>query len=131
MTALADLMETHRGPLEFDWRTRFHLPLTVVGESMTWGEAVRLVRILRSDPSSAFTAAVEGWDYGVSREALILLDLFDLEYAKAGVKNRKPHPMRPGKPDEKAVKHRGDRAGRTNDQVLALVRPASGESRSA
>lgn len=124
MTALAELIESQQGPLEYDWRSRFHLPLSVVGESMTWGEAVRLVRVLRSDPSSALAAAVEGWDYGMTRESLLLLDLFDLEHAKAGVKNPKPHWMRPGKPQQNSQRH-GNRAGRSNSAVLALVRPAS------
>lgn len=124
MTALAELIDAQRGPLEYDWRSRFHLPLSVIGDAMTWGEAVRLVRVLRSDPSSALSAAVEGWDYGMTRESLLLLDLFDLEHAKAGVKNPKPHWMRPGKPQDRTLK-RGDRAGRSNTAVLALVRPAA------
>lgn len=58
---------------------------------MEWDEAIRLAAILRADPSSALAAAVEGWEYPISREALIAMDQFDLTYAATGAKNRQPY----------------------------------------
>ncbi len=45
---------------------------------MTLGEARRLVDILAGDPSSRTCAALNGWDYPISAEAMVLADLFDL-----------------------------------------------------
>lgn len=56
---------------------------------MSWGEALRQTKILRADPSSMLAAAGEGWEYPVSREALIAMDQYDLTYAATGAKNRK------------------------------------------
>ena len=54
---LVDLFEEHRSAFEYDWRTRFHLPLSSVGGSMTYGEAWRLFSVLAADPSSHAAAA--------------------------------------------------------------------------
>jgi hypothetical protein len=35
---------------------------------MSWGEALRLTRILNTDPSSMVAAAVAGWAFPVTRE---------------------------------------------------------------
>lgn len=81
--------------------------------------------ILRHDPSSAITAALEGWDYPISREALILADLFDLEHmANSDPKKSrpKPHPMRPWK-DQRRERH-GNIAGRSREQVEAILTAA-------
>lgn len=89
-------IDDHRGALEYEWRARFGLPLTVVGTpEMTWGEATRLVEVITQDPASPLTAAVSGWDYPLSREAMALVDLFDLTVtAHAGrrAKDIKPYP---------------------------------------
>lgn len=58
---------------------------------MSWGEALRLTKILRADPSSMLAAVGEGWEYPVSRTDLILMDQYDLTYAATGAKNRKPY----------------------------------------
>jgi hypothetical protein len=86
----------------------------------------RLVAILRYDPSSAIAAALAGWDHPVSREALILMDLFDLDMqvATAGSKGSKakPHPGRPYKTEtEKTVRRHGNAAGRSRAEVVAIL----------
>lgn len=91
---IAELVETideHRGALEYDWRTRFHLPLTIVGEAMTWGEAVRLFHELVRDPSSRTFAAVAGWDHPITREWAVLVSLHD-HYTRANFRDPKPWP---------------------------------------
>ena len=92
---------------------------------MGWGEAVGLVKILRADPSSMIAAALEGWSHPISREALILMDQFDLDMAAAtsGSKGRKPkpHPGRPWKPSDKTVQKHGNTAGRSRAEVVAIL----------
>lgn len=116
IAALVELIDAHRGAIEYDWRVRFHLPLSVVGESMTYGEAFRLLQVLLRDTSAAITAAVAGWESPVSQESLLLMDLFDLRHSIAISKKAPPHP---GRPQPK----RGTVAGRPATEVLAILRP--------
>lgn len=52
-----------------------------------------LTKALMSDPRSRFQAVVAGWDHGVSREAITLYDLFDLELrSKVRPGDFKPYP---------------------------------------
>lgn len=96
IVALADLIDAHKGAFEFDWRTRFRTPLRSVGRSMSWGEAYRLTQQLSSDPASAVGAALAGWEHPASREALAVMNLFDLmhqvAWAQGGKKGAKPKP---------------------------------------
>lgn len=68
-------------------------------------------------------AAIRKWSHPLSREAAVLADVFDLEYAKSGAKNRKPY-ARPWDDIAKRTR-RGNAAGRTGAQVVALLRPTS------
>ncbi|MCY7286678.1 MAG: hypothetical protein LH624_00095 [Cryobacterium sp.] len=116
-------MDEQRGPLEYDFRTRFHRGLDEVPKRIGWGEALRLVTILRADPGSMLAAALEGWDYPLPRAEAIAMDQYDLAYAATGTKKRQPYP-RPFKRDGERTK-RGDAGGRTSAQVLALLRPGT------
>lgn len=87
---------------------------------MPWREAVDLAQVVHVDPSSALSAAALGWDYPLSREALLLLDLFDLEHAANSSKRPKPHPMRPKSQTKKANRY-GNVGTRTVDEVKALL----------
>lgn len=89
--------------MEYDWRTRFGLPLDAIGHGMAWGEAVRLVDVLAHDPSSHLCAAINEWEYPRSPEWLVLADLFDV-FARANYKHPQSYP-RPF-PD-RTTKHRG------------------------
>lgn len=62
---------------------------------MTWGEAVRLTKVLLTDPASQIFAAHQGWPHAFSREGAALLDLFDLTHAANSTRRVKPHPGRP------------------------------------
>lgn len=89
---------------------------------MGWGEAVGHVRILRGDPSSQIATAVEGWDYPLSREAAVLMDVWDLEYAKSGAKKREEYP-RPFKTKGRTrTEQVGNTSGMTRDEVVAHLR---------
>lgn len=118
-------MEAHQAAFEYDWRSRFQLPLDAVPELMPWGEALRLAGLLRRDPSSWVAAAIEGWEYPVSREVTAILDLFDLEHAKAN-KKAKPHGGRPWLNKTPTQRH-GNAAGRTPEQVKAILRSQFGQ----
>lgn len=106
--------------MEYDWRTRFRLPLAEVGDTMSWSEAVRLSYILRADPSSALAAALAGWDHPISREALILMDHYDLDRGVAGDKRWKGYP-RPWKTSDKTTQRHGNAAGRSRAEVAAIL----------
>jgi len=114
---LLGLIEEHRGAFEYDWRTRFHLALDDVPEVMGWGEACRMVDILCADPSSCVGAAVAGWDHPMSREGLVLMDLFDLQHFSKVEKA--PDPYKRPWPDPN-VKHRG-RTNLPREAVIAIL----------
>lgn len=76
---LLELIEEHPAAFAYDWRTRFGMDLGCLFDGrMTWGEAWALTNALTADPTSRIGAAVNGWRYPMSREALILADLYDL-----------------------------------------------------
>lgn len=58
---------------------------------MSWGEASRLTRELLREPGSHVYAAVNDWEYPVSREALVLMDLHDA-FVNANFKRAKAYP---------------------------------------
>lgn len=123
---LLDLIEEHRGAVEYDWRSRFHLGLDSLPESMGWDEAARLALLLRSDPSSAIAAALEGWEFAASREALALYDLFDLEHEVNSKRKPKPHPGRPWA-EKPAMKQKGNAKGRSPEEMKAILREHFGQ----
>jgi hypothetical protein len=86
---------------------------------MSLAEAGRLFEILRADPSSALAAALEGWDHPVSREAAVLMDLWDLEAVKSGAKKPPKYP-RVWKTAGDAKRY-GNAAGMTREEVLARL----------
>lgn len=99
ISALVGLIRDHRGALEYDWRTRFGLPLKAIGtEAMSITEAARLAGQLAADPDSATAASVIGWDHSLSREGIVLVDLFDLIRAYLSEGRVDPHWMRPTAP---------------------------------
>lgn len=123
---LLDLIEEHRGPLEYDFRTRFSgitEGLAGVPEQMGWGELLRQVTILRADPSSALAAALAGWDYPISREALAILDLYDLTMAANSDPKKRvaPHTGRPFNTSSKRTRQVGKTNGRTREQVVEIL----------
>lgn len=114
------MIEEHRAAVEYDFRSRFHLGAHVIGNEVGWGEAIRLVRILRSDPSTMLAASVEDWEYPMSRTEAILADVWDLEYAKAGAKKSERYP-RPFKQKSSQSKRWGNTGGRSREEVLAIL----------
>jgi hypothetical protein len=91
-----------------------------VGRKITWGEAMRLLTVLAADPSSHLAAALAGWSHPMSREAMILADLFDVQLASKSKKKPQPYP-RPWVKKGMASKRHGDTAGRSRADVVAIL----------
>lgn len=53
--------------MRYDFRHRFHLPLSQVGEEIPWDEAVDLVEQLQLDMGSRLFMSMMGWSYPMSR----------------------------------------------------------------
>jgi hypothetical protein len=94
---------------------------------MTWGEALRLVNRLVLDPSSHVAAAVSGWSEPVSREALALMDLVDLQvmfrWVDAGKKGQKPKPYPRPWPVQTKKRAKPD-PSLTQAEIVAALRAA-------
>jgi len=85
------------------------------------GEAIRLMPMLSADPTSWLCAALNDWEYPISREAILLADLFDLDHKVAAgpKKHPKPHPVRPWR--KKKQERYGNTGGRTREQIVELL----------
>lgn len=124
---LLAVLRDHRGAVEYDFRTRLHLGLAVIGNGMSLAEAARHVERFRADPSSALAAEIEGWEYQFSREVALLMDLWDLTAAIAtDPKKRPPTYPRPWKVTGATNRH-GNAGGRTPEEVKALLRERFGQ----
>lgn len=121
MIALLDLIGEHEDAFVYDWRERFGVPLEVVFDGrMSWAEAWSLTVTLARDPSSQLGATLAGWQYPAPRDALVLLDLFDLTaQANSGKRKPPPHPRPWDKPPE-----RFGRPAVSQNRVRAALRAA-------
>jgi len=86
---------------------------------MPWREAVMLVHVLARDPSSWLCAALNEWDYPLTRGEMALADLYDLQH-KTKAKNPrsvKPYP----RPFPDKEKKRFGRATRPQHEIRAAL----------
>lgn len=88
---------------------------------MEWGEAIRLVRILRSDPSSQLAASIEGWDYPLERLGWMIADLLDVQGSSKAGKKWKTYP-RPIKPKSAIERITGETVGMTRAETIERLR---------
>lgn len=91
---------------------------------MTWGEAIRLAGVLTRDPSSAIAAALAGWAYPITHEALALYDLFDVTVIANSDSKKgrpKPHAGRPFKMDDRSKQKYGNTGGRSRAEVVEIL----------
>jgi hypothetical protein len=92
---------------------------------MTWGEAVRLTKLLLRDSSSQIAASAEGWKFPIDRATLATLDLFDLTVrANSDPKkgSPKPHGGRPFEVDDRARQSIGKTGGRSRAEIVEILR---------
>lgn len=91
---------------------------------MSWGEAVRLTRTLLKDPSSHVMAAVYAWDAPVSREWLILADVFDVlqiaNWQRSGGKRSSP-PKPYKRPYADPNRKRRGRTNKSRAEVISIL----------
>lgn len=59
---------------------------------MSWGEAHRLMIILLTDPSSQVGALARGWTHPMSRDDMVLRDIFDLQHRSKAKRAPDPYP---------------------------------------
>lgn len=59
--ALVAEVEAHRAEISFDFRHLFHLPISELGEGISWAEAVDLVEQLAQHPGSHYWSALRGF----------------------------------------------------------------------
>jgi hypothetical protein len=62
---------------------------------MTITEAARQAGWLAKDPSTALCASLVGWEHPISREGLVLADLFDMVHNALTEGRVEPHWIRP------------------------------------
>jgi hypothetical protein len=92
---------------------------------MGWSEAWRLTRQLLTDTSSHVAVAMLGWQHPLSRDGLILADLWDLTAAVAPLKRRpKPYP----RPSDPAPTRMGD-ASKHSQRAIRAALAARGHGR--
>lgn len=91
---------------------------------MTWGEACRLTRLLSVDPASSICAALQKWDYPMSREALILAGIYDIQHASKS--KRRPDPFPRPWPDHN--KRTFGKTRMTVDRLREVLAAARGDN---
>lgn len=89
---LRELIEEHPSEIAYDFRSRFGLSVLDIGNGVTWLEATYLVAILLRDPTSWLQAAVNEWEYPVSREWMVAAHSYDLLHAVNSKNKPKPYP---------------------------------------
>lgn len=124
---LVGLIDEHRAAFEYDWRTRFHVALSAVGRSMTWGEAWRLTVELLPDPSSHVGAAVLGLEYPVSREWMVLVAIRDA-HARVHFKDPAAYPTPWKAQPTGSVLGSAEEQVLTQEQIDALLSKNSGRT---
>ena len=128
---LLDLIDEHRGALDYDFRARFpglSNGVASMPDEVGWDEGIRLVRILGGDPSSQIAAAMNEWPHPVSHTDVILMDLWDMTAAAAHAGSKKQPPKYPRVWKVKGdTFRRGNAAGRTPEQVMAILREQFGQ----
>lgn len=123
---LVELIDEHRAAFDYDWRTRFGMPVEVVGgRRMSWGEACRLLERLMLDPSAHITAAVAGWDYPLSRESIALAGIYNAT-AKAHFKDPSLWPVPWPQETAGTVIGGADEQVLTQEQIDQVLRDMAG-----
>lgn len=86
-----DYVQDHPIELAYDFRHKFNLSIEDIGGTVTLYEAVLLIASLLQQTDSQLQAVVNDWDYAVSREWILLRDIYDA-FAQANFKKPTPYP---------------------------------------
>lgn len=114
---LRELISEHPAEFTYDFRSRFNLSPSDIGNTITWLDAVYLVAVLLRDSESWLQVAVNGWKYPVSREWMVSAHSYDL-LARVNSK-QKPKPYPTPWPDEGSTRLGSSKQSRSN--VLSML----------
>ena len=119
---LLDIVEKHPVDLARDFREKFNISILDIGDKIRYDEAALLVVSLLKDPQSWLHATLAEWDYPISRDWLLLADLYDLQHASKTKRKPKPYP----RPFSNAKRYGGKRKNgkvRSEQEIRKLLRP--------
>jgi hypothetical protein len=122
---LTGLIEDHRAALAADFRQQFGISIYEIGESVSYAEAVDLVRALSNDPQTHLFADLAGWQYPYSRTDLLLADLWDLLAKVNSADDDAPRHPRPYSDNPGTRKQLGDTGHRSEAEIKAKLRSMS------
>lgn len=103
--------------MAYDLRHLLGVGIDDIGKTVSYREAVLLVAVLMREPESWLQAAVNGWQYPVSRDWVVAAHTYDLHAAVNSGKGSKPKPYPNPFPDKNRVK-----VGNANKRSAAEVR---------
>lgn len=117
---LLDLADAHPAELYADFRSQYGVSFAEVGHSVSYGEAVYLVKALLNNPTSLLNKAHNDWKYPVSYEWMLLAELLDLTI-RVNSKNKTKPIERPW-PKENSGRLGGKSKQRRVDVIRSLQR---------
>jgi len=89
---LAQIDRDYAGAVRADFRSIYHTSWDELGGSLSYREAIHLVRELQSNPMSRLGAEVNGWSFPVSFEWMVLAELIDVTVQANSKRKPKPFP---------------------------------------
>jgi hypothetical protein len=112
--AVLEILEDYKPAFTYDFRARFGLGLSDLGDKVPWDEVVSLVSVLLSDPTSWLQSAKHKWDHPISYEWTIAAATYDLLATVNSKRKPKPWP----RPWTKANQKQGVRKIRTDARAI-------------
>ena len=76
--AVLQILEDYKHAFTYDFRSRFGLGLSDLGDTVPWSEVISLVAILMSDPTSWLQAAKHKWSHPITYEWTLAAATYDL-----------------------------------------------------
>lgn len=86
-----EFIQDHPIQIAYDFRHRFNLSIDDIGGNVTLYETALLISALLQETDSHLQAAVNDWKFPVSREWILLRDVYDA-FAQANFKKPGPYP---------------------------------------
>lgn len=109
--------------MTYDFRSRFNLSPWDFGKSITWIDAVYLTVALLKESDSRLQAASNSWKFPISREAIILTQIFDLLAMTNSKRKPKPYPMPWPDPNKKRLGSNKNRSRKDVIETLKRMNP--------
>lgn len=90
--AVVGLIDDHTAAFVYDFRHRFGLGLSDLGNTIPWAEVVYLVSVLLRDPSSWLQVSINKWHHPISYEWAQNAATYDLLAQVHSKRKPKPYP---------------------------------------